>query len=59
MRWLSFERDGEATFGLVKDDGVVDARRLAPELADLKAAVAADRLAELARPRLACPPICL
>ncbi len=48
MRWLSFERDGEATFGLVKDDGVVDARRLAPELADLKAAVAAGRLAELA-----------
>ncbi len=49
MRWLSFERDGEATFGLVKDDGVVDARRLAPELADLKAAVAAGRLAEMAQ----------
>ncbi len=49
MRWLSFERDGEATFGLVKDDGVVDARRLAPELADLRAAIAAGRLAELAQ----------
>lgn len=48
MRWLSFERNGKATFGLVKDDGVVDVGAMAPDLADLKAAIAAGRLESLA-----------
>jgi 2-keto-4-pentenoate hydratase/2-oxohepta-3-ene-1,7-dioic acid hydratase in catechol pathway len=55
MRWLSFERDGKPTFGIVSDDGVVDAGRLAPELADLKAAIAAGRLAGLAEAATARP----
>jgi 2-keto-4-pentenoate hydratase/2-oxohepta-3-ene-1,7-dioic acid hydratase in catechol pathway len=48
MRWLSFERDGKPTFGVVKGDGVVDVGRLAPDLADLKSAIASGRLAALA-----------
>jgi 2-keto-4-pentenoate hydratase/2-oxohepta-3-ene-1,7-dioic acid hydratase in catechol pathway len=49
MRWLSFERDGAATFGFVAADGVsvVDVGRRS-EYADLKSAIAADALAGLA-----------
>jgi 2-keto-4-pentenoate hydratase/2-oxohepta-3-ene-1,7-dioic acid hydratase in catechol pathway len=47
MRWLSFERDGKPSFGIVKGDGVVDVGGMAPELADLKAAIASGRLAVL------------
>jgi 2-keto-4-pentenoate hydratase/2-oxohepta-3-ene-1,7-dioic acid hydratase in catechol pathway len=46
MRWLSFERAGKASFGIVKDDGVVDVG-LASGLADLKAAIASGRLEAL------------
>ncbi len=39
MRWLSFERNGEASFGRVVDGGVVDARRRTG-IPTLKAAIA-------------------
>jgi 2-keto-4-pentenoate hydratase/2-oxohepta-3-ene-1,7-dioic acid hydratase in catechol pathway len=47
MRWLSFVNDGRPTFGVVVADGVVDVGALAPDVADLKAAIALDRLAAL------------
>lgn len=49
MRWLSFERDGAATFGFVAagDASVVDVGRRS-EFADLKSAIAADALSGLA-----------
>lgn len=49
MRWLSFARDGESTFGYLTSDGegVVDVGRRG-KMADLKSAVAADALTELA-----------
>jgi 2-keto-4-pentenoate hydratase/2-oxohepta-3-ene-1,7-dioic acid hydratase in catechol pathway len=49
MRWLSFLRDGESTFGYVTSagDGVVDAGARS-DFADLKSAIAADALAGLA-----------
>ena len=47
MRWLSFVRAGRPTFGVASGDGVVDVGALAPEVADLKAAIAAGRLSEL------------
>ncbi len=50
MRWLSFLRDDEATFGYVTSDGagVVDVGARG-KLADLKSAIAADALDELVR----------
>jgi 2-keto-4-pentenoate hydratase/2-oxohepta-3-ene-1,7-dioic acid hydratase in catechol pathway len=51
MRWLSFERDGKATFGVVTgeagSEGVVDVGALEPGLADLRAAIASGRLAAI------------
>ncbi len=51
MRWMSFEVDGRASFGLAVGEGdaagVVDAGAKA-EFADLKAAIEADALGELA-----------
>jgi len=47
VRWLSFERGGKATFGIVKDDGVVDVGALEPQLPTLKAAIASGRLAAI------------
>ncbi|MDH3642167.1 MAG: 5-carboxymethyl-2-hydroxymuconate isomerase, partial [Gammaproteobacteria bacterium] len=49
MRWLSFQRDGASTFGFVTSDGagVVDAGARG-EFADLKSAIAAGTLSELA-----------
>ncbi len=55
MRWLSFERNGKASFGLVCDEGVVDVGALAPDVADLKAAIAAGRLADLGAAAVARP----
>ena len=48
MRWLTFLRDGEPTFGYVTADGrgVVDVGRRG-KFADLKSAIAADALADL------------
>ena len=49
MRWLSFARDGAASFGFLAADGesVVDVGRRS-EFADLKSAIAADALMGLA-----------
>jgi len=47
VRWLSFERNGRPTFGIVKDDGVVDVGAIEPALADLRAAIASGRLSEI------------
>ena len=48
MRFLSFERGGEPGFGAATDAGVVDLGARYPGLSDLRAALRADRLAELA-----------
>jgi len=56
MRWLSFVHGGKSTFGIVKGEGVVDVGALAPELLDLKAAIAAGRLGELGQAAAALPP---
>ncbi len=48
MRFLSFARDGNSSFGAVTDGGVVDLGAAHPELPDLRSAMRADRLAELA-----------
>lgn len=48
MRFLSFAKDGKASFGAVTDSGVVDLGAAYPELADLRGAIREDRLAELA-----------
>ena len=47
MRWLSFVNDGRPSFGVVVGEGVVDVGAKAPDVADLKAAIASDRLAAL------------
>ncbi len=48
MKFLSCSKDGTATFGAVIDNGVVDLGARHPELADLRAAIRAERLGELA-----------
>ena len=48
MKFLSFENDGVASFGLVNDNGVVDLGKRHPEHADLRAAIRAGKLGELA-----------
>ena len=48
MRFLSFSRNGQAGFGALVDGGVVDLSARYPELPDLRAAIAAARLEELA-----------
>jgi len=47
MRFLSFVRDGEPTFGAATGAGVVDLGAAHPELPDLRAAIRAGRLGEL------------
>lgn len=44
MRFISFTKNGDESFGTVVDDKVVDLGAKHPELADLRAAVRADRL---------------
>jgi 2-keto-4-pentenoate hydratase/2-oxohepta-3-ene-1,7-dioic acid hydratase in catechol pathway len=48
MRFLSFSRNGQAGFGALVDGGVVDLSARYPELPDLRTAIAAGRLEELA-----------
>jgi 5-carboxymethyl-2-hydroxymuconate isomerase len=48
MRFLSFKHDGRASFGAVTQAGVIDLGARHLDLADLKAAIAADRLGEFA-----------
>lgn len=46
MKFVSFERDGRASWGAVAGEGVVDLGARFPELPDLLSAIAADRLDE-------------
>jgi len=48
MKFLSFSRNGQAGFGALVDGGVVDLSARYPELPDLRAAIVAGRLEELA-----------
>lgn len=48
MKFLSFEQDGITSFGLVNDNGVVDLGKRHPEYADLRAAIRAGKLGDLA-----------
>ena len=48
MKFLSFVMNGADSFGAVVGDGVVDLGARHPELADLRAAIRADRLQSLA-----------
>jgi 5-carboxymethyl-2-hydroxymuconate isomerase len=47
VKFLSFEKNGRASFGAVTDAGVVDLGARHAELPDLRAAIRAGRLAEL------------
>lgn len=48
MRLVSFEHNGRASYGIVRDGGIVDAqRRLGERYPDLKAVLAAEALGEL------------
>jgi 5-carboxymethyl-2-hydroxymuconate isomerase len=49
MRLLSFEANGRASFGVVEGDGVVDLGPRLPDVADLRALFAADRLNDAAK----------
>ena len=44
MKWLSFTRNGRATYGIVKGDGVVDVGAVEPQLPTLKDLIASGRL---------------
>jgi len=48
MRFMSFEKNGHASFGAVTDAGVVDLGAKHDDLDDLRAVIRAGRLAELA-----------
>ena len=48
MRFLSFTRNGAATFGAIADDGVVDLGKCHTDIADLRQAIRDGRLDELA-----------
>jgi len=48
MKFMSFEKDGHASFGAVTDAGVVDLGAIHDDLDDLRAAIRAGRLPELA-----------
>jgi len=48
MRFLSYSNDGAETFGAINDDGVVDLGRRHGGLPDLRQAIRAERLGELA-----------
>ena len=49
MRFLSFERKGLASYGAVRDSGVIDLGARHPEFADLRAVIRGGRLGELAK----------
>jgi 5-carboxymethyl-2-hydroxymuconate isomerase len=48
MKFISFEHDGVASFGVTKGNGVVDLGIRHPDIADLRAAIRAGKLGELA-----------
>jgi 5-carboxymethyl-2-hydroxymuconate isomerase len=49
MKFLTFDVDGRTSFGAVVRDGIVDLGKRHPELPDLREAIRADRLSELAQ----------
>jgi 5-carboxymethyl-2-hydroxymuconate isomerase len=55
VKFLSFIRSGKASFGAITDSGVVDLGARHPDLADLRAALRARRLAELATEAASAP----
>ena len=58
MKFLSFARNGVATFGAVVDDGVVDLGRRHADIADLRQALRDGRLGELAAAVAGCEADC-
>ena len=58
MRFLSFARDGRASFGAVMDGGIVDLGTARSEYPDLRAALRGDALAALADMAVAVEPDC-
>ena len=48
MKFLSFANGGRASFGVIRDDGVIDLGRRNPDLADLRAAIRNGALPTLA-----------
>ncbi len=58
MRFLSFAKDGNSSFGAVTDSGVVDLGAAHPELPDLRSAIREDRLGELANEAANAEPDC-
>lgn len=58
MRFLSFARDGKASFGAVIDNGIVDLGAAHKEIPDLRGAIRANRLAALADEAVATEPAC-
>ena len=48
MRFISFSAHGRASFGAVTDSGIVDLGAKHDDLVDLRAAIRAGRLGELA-----------
>ena len=58
MRFLSFLKNGKASFGAVIDNGVVDLRAAHPELPDLRSALRENRLAALADEAVTAEPDC-
>lgn len=48
MKFLSFTKDGRASFGVATDSGVVDLGARHEDLADLRAAIGTDQLRQLA-----------
>ena len=49
MKFLSFLSDGEASFGAVQDDRIVDLGKRHADIADLRDAIRRGRLPDLAR----------
>ncbi|MCH8334343.1 MAG: fumarylacetoacetate hydrolase family protein [Proteobacteria bacterium] len=58
MRFLSFAKNGNQSFGAVVDSGVVDLGARHPELPDLRGAIRDDKLAELADEAASAEPDC-
>jgi len=58
MRFISFTRGGKTSFGAVTSGGVVDLGAAHPELPDLRGAIRADRLGELAAEAQNSEPAC-
>ncbi len=48
MKFISFQKDGHASFGALVENGVVDLGAKHSDLSDLRAAIRAERLGELA-----------